>query len=92
MTEDALCSFAAAMEGEGLSSSMVKRYLSGIRFMQLTEGWKDPEWNKMPRLALVLAGIRRQEATIKKPGVVRRPVRRPVTPAMMVKLKEVWSR
>ena len=27
-----------------------------------------------------------------KPGVVRRPVRRPVTPAMMVKLKEVWSR
>ena len=33
-----------------------------------------------------------EKATIKKPGVVRRPVRRPVMPAMMVKLKEVWSR
>ena len=41
VTKDALCSFAAAMEGEGLSSSMVKCYLSGIRFKQLNEGWKE---------------------------------------------------
>ena len=92
VTEDALYSFAAAMEEEGLSSSTVKCYLSGIRFKQLTKGWKDPEWNKMPRLALVMTGMRRLEATIKKSRVVRRPVRRPVTPAMMVNLKEVWSR
>jgi len=85
VTEDALCSLAAAMDGEGISSSTMKRYMSGIRFKQLTEGMNDSEWNKMPRLALVLTGMRRLEATFNKPGVVRRLV----MPAMMVKLKEI---
>ena len=45
VSEESLCMFVASLEQEGLSSSTVKGYLAAIRFIQISEGWPDPQWS-----------------------------------------------
>ena len=80
--------FVASLEQEGLSSSTVKGYLEAVLFTQISEGWPDPQWSQMPRLGLVLKGVRRSEASRDNSSVSRRLV----TPAMLEKLQEIWDK
>ena len=85
-SENILCYFAACLGQEGLASSTIRTYLSGIRQVQIAAGFPDPLIDHMPRLRQVLKGIRVQAARI---GNHPRP-RLPITPSILHKLRRVW--
>ena len=85
-SENMLCYFAACLEQEGLASSIIRTYLSGVRQIQIAAGFPDPLINHIPWLRQVLKGIRVQAGRI---GRHPRP-RLPITPSILHKLRRVW--
>ena len=85
-SENILCYFAACLGQEGLASSSIRTYLSGIRQIQLAAGFSDPLIDHMPQLHQVLKGIRVQAA---QNGRSPRP-HLPITPSILHKLHRVW--
>ena len=63
-SENILCYFAACLGQEGLASSTIRNYLSGVCQIQIAAGFPDPLIDHMPQLRQVLKGIRVQTPRI----------------------------
>ena len=66
----------------------MKSYLSAVRHLQITSGMGDPFASEMPKLQYVLKGARIERSRI-TPGARR--IRLPITPDIMLKIKEVLN-
>ena len=75
----------ASLAREGLAHSSIKAYLSGICHLQVEEGWGDPNFGDMPKLELVLRGVKRAQAMKKQ-----MKLRLPITPELLLKLAGIW--
>ena len=88
MSESLLCYFSTHLACQKLSPQTIKVYLSAIRHMQITLGLPEPrEFSSMLRLRLVQSGIQwtyASQQTVTK-------VRLPVTPTILLNLKEHWT-
>ena len=88
VSESLLCYFSTHLACQKLSPQTIKVYLSAIRHMQITLGLPEPrEFSSMPRLRLVQSGIQRTHATQQ----TETKVRLPITPTILLKLKEHWT-
>ena len=83
-SKSALILFVAYLHQKTLSSGTIKSYLAAIRYHQISQGLKDPNVSKMPHLEYVIKGIKRLS-----PQSTR--YRLPITPSILIKLKEVWK-
>lgn len=54
-----LCLFAAHLAEKGLRHQSIKSYLSAIRFLHISNGYRDPHICTMDKLESVLKGIKR---------------------------------
>ena len=62
----------------------MKSYLSGIRHYSISSGMGDPKFGAWPRLGYVLKGAKRSQSNVSpKP-------RLPITPSILLKLREIW--
>ena len=89
VSEQLLTYFAAYLAEEGLKEQSIRTYLAAVRFLQLSMGLPDPrDGSSLPRLRLVLAGIRRTQAesrtSTKKP-------RLPITPHILNCIRCLWD-
>ena len=90
VTESVLWSFVTFLADEQLKHCTIKTYLSGVRYLQIREGFGDPFQGSsalMPRLEYILKGVKRVQAQTVGEGRVRLPI----TPSILRKLKGVWS-
>ena len=85
--EQSLSRYAASLANEGLAHTSIKCYMSAVRHLHIEEGWGDPKLNCMPKLELVMRGIKRVQGRKHKPSP-----RQPITPELLRKLREVWLR
>ena len=85
-TEQQLCRFSAFLAESNLMHNSIKYYLAAVRHLHITVGAVDPHISSMPRLQLVLKGIKHQQA---KEQHMEQP-RLPITPTILRKLKDVW--
>ncbi len=88
LSEHILCHFAANLAQEGLKHQSIKAYLAGIRNLQITQGLPDPNSVLMPRLHLVLKGIKRHQA--ESTNNCKR-TRLPITLLILKQLQDYWS-
>ena len=70
---------------ESLRHSTVKAYLSAVRHLQVSQGLGDPQMSSMPRLELVVRGLKREQA-----GAPSKP-RLPITPAILRQIHNYWK-
>ena len=90
VTELLLCQFSAFLANQGLSPQTVKVYLAAIRNLQLSLGLPDPhDTSALPRLKLLLAGVRRVRA--RSPARPPR-VRLPISVTVLTAIKQLWER
>ena len=86
VTELLLCQFAVFLGNAGLTPQTAKIYLAAVRNLQLSLGLPDPrDTSSLPRLKLLLAGIRRVRA--RDPTHSAR-VRLPITLAALATMKQ----
>jgi len=85
VAEGSLCRFVAFLQMEGLRHSTVKAYLSAVRHLQVSQGLGDPQMSSMPRLELVVRGLKREQA-----GAPSKP-RLPITPAILRQIRHCWK-
>jgi len=64
----------------------IRSYLSAVRHWQIMNGLPDPAWSSFPRLDYVLKGIRRSNVG------TPRPRRLPITPTLLRRIHQEWSR
>ena len=83
--EKQLCQFVASLALQSLCHTSIKLYLAAVRHLHISEGFGDPHINKMARLEQVLQGIKKVQS--KGP---KRAERLPITPEILIRLKEVW--
>lgn len=86
VSEDRLCQFVAFLRLEGLRHQTAKSYLSAVRHLQISQGRGDPCISSMPRLELVMRGMKRSQT-----GIPSKP-RLPITPAILRKIRAEWDR
>jgi len=60
--EGSMCWFVAFLQVEGLHHSTVKLCLSAVRNLQISLSLGDPQMNSMPRLELVVRGLKKEQA------------------------------
>ena len=85
-TESSLCYFVACLGQQGLAHSTIRTYLSGVRQFQIAHGFKDLNYEHMPRLCQILKGVRISQG---QKGRIIRP-RLPITPRILRLMKRVW--
>lgn len=83
ISQEVLIRFVAYLAESGLSHATISAYLSGLRFVQIAQGWPDPQLCNFPQLHYVMRGIHR----LSGPSVSRRL---PITPDLMGALYRVW--
>ena len=88
VNEHSLCVYVAWLHGQGLAPQTIKSYLSAVRYVQIACNLGDPNIATMPRLEYVLKGVKVERAR-QLPGAKR--TRLPITPAILLKLKAVWT-
>ena len=86
-TESTLCRFVSYLATEKLKHRTIKSYLSGVRYLHISEGENDPFTRPLHRLECMLRGVKRCEA---EAGVNKR-VRLPISPEILRKMKTVWE-
>ena len=84
-TEQTLCLFVAFLAEEGIAHSTVKDYLSAVRHVHIRHGLGNPFAVSLPRLELVLRGVKRSTAG------PRRQQRLPITLEVLSRLRDVWA-
>ena len=84
-TEKQLCRFIAYLREEGLRHQTVKSYLAAVRHMQISNDMGDPKIGSMPRLELVVRGMKREQA-----GQPTR-TRLPITPEILKRIRQYWK-
>ena len=82
--ESALTLFVAYLHQKALSPGTIKSYLAAIQYHQISQGLKDPNVSKMPRLEYIIKGIKRLSLHSTRCWL-------PITPPILIKLKEVWK-
>lgn len=87
-SESQLCQFVSHLANESLCHSTIKCYLSAVRHLHIAEGQGDPGICSMARLEQVMRGIKAVQARAPPKGKL---VRRPMTPDLLLKLKQSWS-
>jgi len=75
----------AFLKLEGLRHQTAKSYLSAVRHLQISYALGDPKMNSMPRLELVIRGMKRLQA-----GLPSRP-RLPITPDILRRIRTRWE-
>ncbi|XP_065884053.1 uncharacterized protein [Dysidea avara] len=85
MTELNLMYFVTFLYNEGFSADTVKSYLSAARYTQISLGFGDSSVAGMPKLELVIKGLKKRTATRQSHA------RLPVTPEILRALKKVWE-
>ena len=89
VNEKLLIYFATYLAQRGLREQSVKTYLAAVRHLQLTMGLPDPrDSSALPRLRLVLAGIKRMQA---ESGDLAPRTRLPITPLILRRIRELWN-
>ena len=89
MSEELLTYFAAFLAGEGLKEQSIKTYISALRYLQITMGLPDPcDTSSLPRLRLVLTGIKRSQA---EAGKQAKTPRLPLTPPILSRIRALWD-
>lgn len=88
-SEHQLCQFVAFLAVEKLCHSTIKCYLAVVRHLHIAEGFGDPHISSMARLEQVLRGVKLTRA---KEGGGWRSIRLPMTPDLLLKIREVWNR
>ena len=86
VSEGILCYYVACLGQQGLAHSSIRTYLSGIRQLQISHGFKDINFDEMPRLRQIIKGVQIDQA---RKGRTSRP-RLPITPSILRKIKSVW--
>ena len=56
--KDTLCYYVACLGQQGLAHSSVRKYLSGVRQLQNAHGFKDINYDKVPRLWQIIKGVK----------------------------------
>ena len=87
-TEHQLCQFVSMLADENICHSTIKCYLSAIRHLHVAEGVGDPHIHSMARLEQVLKGVKSTQAR----GGKQERRRLPITPDILLKVKQVWER
>ena len=86
VSEGTLCYYVACLGQQGLAHSSIRTYLSGVRQLQIAHGFKDINYDEMPRLWQIIKGVQIDQG---RKG--RDPRRRlPITPLILRKMKSVW--
>ena len=80
-----MCQFVAFLKEEGLRHQTAKSYLSAVRHLQISQGYGDPKMSSMPRLELVVRGMKCLQASLPT-----RP-RLPITPDILQKIRAKWD-
>ena len=89
VTEQLLTYYAAFLGEEGLREQSIKTYIAALRHVQIAMGLPDPrDTSSLPRLRLVLTGIKRSQAEAGRPP--RRP-RLPITPPILERIRSLWN-
>lgn len=89
ISERLLTYYAAFLAEDGLKEQSIKTYIAALRHLQITMGLPDPrDTSSLPRLRLVLTGIKRIQA--EAGGSVRRP-RLPMTPPILQRIRSLWN-
>lgn len=88
VSEAVLCYYVACLGQDGLASTSIKTYLSGIRQVQISHGFPEPHVGSMPRLQQVMRGVRVEQG---KDGRTPR-TRLPITPGILKRMKLVWEK
>ena len=84
--ETQMCQFVAFLKEEGLRHQAAKSYLSAVWHLQISQGYGYPKMSSMPRLELVIRGMKRLQASLPT-----RP-RLPITPDILWKIRARWDR
>ena len=88
VSEQHLCLFVSFVAKQGLKHQTIKCYLSAVRHLQISNGFKDPFTGEhMPKLDYVLRGIKKHQAEQSSDERTRLPI----TPALLSKMREVWG-
>ena len=88
ISESLLCRYVAHLAEQGLAPKTIKLYLSAVRHLQVSMSISDPRMGDMPRLEQVVKGVKR-EYVRKNPD---KRERLPITPKLLMLMKQVWSR
>ena len=88
VNEQSLCYFITHLGEEGLAHGTIKSYLSAVRYLQISYGFPSPFEVPMPRLELILRGIKSTQA--KQGRIPKRKL--PITPIMLQHMRAMWSR
>ena len=86
-SEHQLCQFVSSLANNKLSHSSMKCYLAAVRHLHIAEGYGDPHINSMVKLEQVMKGIRSLQSKC-----LKKTPRLPITPELLLKLKEMWSK
>ena len=84
LQEETLCCFVTLLARENISHSSAKCYLAALHHLQIKQEMGDSQISAMPKLDLVLHGIKRTQS---QTGKTR--IRLPITPQLLHKMKEV---
>ena len=85
VSETQMCQFVAFLKEKGLRHQTAKFYLSAMRHLQISQGYGDPKMSSMPRLELVIRGMKRLQASL-----LTRP-HLPITPNILQKIRARWD-
>ena len=86
-SEATLCKFSSSLARDKLKHRTIKSYLSGVRFLHISEGEGDPFVGPRHRLEYTLRGIKRCEAETGGKSCERLPI----SPGLLRKIKGVWD-
>ena len=82
-SEKILMLFVASLHQAKLAHGTIKSYLAAIRYAQIAQGLSDPNIHSFPQLEYILRGIKKATPTSSR-------CRLPITPEVLVKLREAW--
>ena len=88
VTQEILCGYVSYLGERGLKHSTIKNYLSSLRYLQICYGFPSPFESAMPKLELVMRGIKRAQGKL---GLTPRR-KLPITPIILRQVRAVWSR
>ena len=80
-----LCHFVSYLHYQHLSPASVCLYLASLRYLQIVAGGRDPHPGEFPRLQYAVRAVRRLNPSWS------RPLRLPITPAILRSLHRAWS-
>ena len=84
-TKGQLCYFVGFLKDQGLWHQTEKSYLSAVHHLQISQRKGDPKMGTMPRLELVIQGLKKEQAGLPK------KTRFPITPAILRQIRQKWE-